>query len=60
MPLIISWKGEIRSDLRADCLMELIDIAPTLLDASGIDIPDYIQGRSLMPILLAKRQRSPS
>ena len=54
VPLIISWKGEIRSDLRADCLMELIDIAPTLLEASGIDIPDYIQGRSLMPILLGQ------
>ena len=34
--------------------MELIDIAPTLLEAAGIEVPDYIQGRSLMPILLAQ------
>ena len=54
VPLIISWKDRIQSEVRADCLMELIDIAPTLLEASGIDIPDYIQGRSLMPILLGQ------
>ena len=58
VPLIFSWNDRIQSDLKADCLMELIDIAPTLLEASGIDIPDYIQGQSLMPILLGQAPES--
>ena len=54
VPLIFSWKDRFAADLRADCLMELIDIAPTLLEAAGIEVPEYIQGRSLMPILLGQ------
>jgi len=55
VPLIISWKDRFAADLRADCLMELIDITPTLLEAAEIDVPNTIQGRSLMPILLSQR-----
>jgi len=54
VPLIFSWKNRMQADLRADCLTELIDIAPTLLEAAGIDIPEYVQGRSLLPILLGQ------
>ena len=54
VPLVFSWKDRFRADLRADCLMELIDIAPTLLEASGLEIPEYIQGRTLLPILLGQ------
>ena len=56
VPLIISWKDRFAADLRADCLMELIDITPTLLEAAEIDVPKTIQGRSLMPILLSQRE----
>ncbi|MDP6794215.1 MAG: sulfatase-like hydrolase/transferase [Verrucomicrobiota bacterium] len=52
VPLIVSWKDRFAVDLLADGLTELIDIAPTLLEAAGIDVPEYIQGRTLMPILL--------
>ena len=54
VPLVFSWKDRFQADLRADCLMELIDIAPTLLEASGLEIPEYIQGRTLLPILLGQ------
>ena len=58
VPLIFSWKDRFETDLRADCLMELIDIAPTLLEAANIEIPETIQGRSLMPILLGQANAS--
>ena len=54
VPLVFSWKDRFQTDLRADCLMELIDIAPTLLEAAGLEIPEYIQGRTLLPILLGR------
>jgi arylsulfatase A-like enzyme len=32
-------------------LVSLVDLPPTLLDACDIDIPDTMQGKSLMPVL---------
>ncbi|SFJ76447.1 Arylsulfatase A [Paenibacillus sp. UNC496MF] len=38
-------RGQIRE------LVSLIDLAPTLLDAAGIPVPDVMQGRSILPLL---------
>ena len=35
----------------SDALVELIDIAPTLLELAGLSLPHGMQGRSLLPIL---------
>ena len=35
----------------SDALVELIDIAPTLLELAGLPVPLRMQGRSLLPIL---------
>ena len=51
VPLIWSWPGRFRSGLRSDALVELIDIAPTLLELTGLPVPERMQGRSLLPIL---------
>lgn len=32
-------------------LISLIDMPPTLLDAAGIDVPDEMQGRSILPLV---------
>ncbi len=32
-------------------LTSLIDLPPTLLDAAGIEVPDMMQGRSLLPLV---------
>lgn len=34
---------------RVDGLFSLVDLAPTLLDAAGIAVPDTMEGRSAMP-----------
>ena len=36
---------------RRDELCSLIDLPPTLLDAAGIDIPDYMQGNSILRLV---------
>lgn len=51
VPLIISWPGRFEEGLRSDALVQLIDLAPTVLDASGLEVPGRMQGRSLGPIL---------
>ena len=35
----------------SDALVELVDIAPTLLELAGLPVPLRMQGRSLLPIL---------
>lgn len=51
VPLIFSWSGHLESGLKSDALVELLDIAPTLLELAGLKVPDRMQGRSLLPIL---------
>lgn len=48
VPLIISGVAGQRQGARDPAPAELTDVAPTLLDAAGIRVPDEIQGRSLM------------
>ena len=38
--------------------MELVDLAPTLLEAAGLDVPAAMQGRSLLPILTGEADPS--
>ncbi|NOY00117.1 MAG: sulfatase-like hydrolase/transferase [Verrucomicrobia bacterium] len=52
VPLIMRWPNKFQANQQADGLVELIDLAPTLLEAAGIQAPaDRLQGRSLMPML---------
>ena len=50
VPLIVEGPG-IESGVESDALVELTDLAPTLLDAAGMDRHPGMQGRSLWPIL---------
>jgi arylsulfatase A-like enzyme len=54
VPLITSWPGGFKQNLRSDALVELVDIAPTLLEAANLPVSDAIQGRSLTPILTGR------
>ena len=51
VPLIVSWPGVILQGRRSRALVELCDLAPTLLDAAGLERHPGMQGRSLWPLL---------
>ena len=51
VPLVFNWPGRFKAGSRVDGLVELVDIAPTLLECAGLDVPERIQGKSLVPIL---------
>lgn len=55
VPLIWSWPDHFRQQQKNNQLVELTDIAPTLLELAGIDIPPEVQGRSLLPLLTAEK-----
>ncbi len=52
VPLIISWPGAFLEGARRDALVELLDIAPTLLELAGLPIPKRMQGKSLRKLLV--------
>jgi arylsulfatase A-like enzyme len=54
VPLIISWPGAIQAGRHSRALVELVDIAPTLLDAVGLQRHPGMQGRSLWPMLAGR------
>jgi arylsulfatase len=56
VPLMIRWPGKYKAGTRTDALVEMTDLAPTLLEAAGIPVPSGIQGRSLGPVLRGERQ----
>lgn len=51
VPLIFSCPGLIKEGLRSEALVELVDIAPTLMDLTGREVPRAMQGKSLKGIL---------
>jgi arylsulfatase A-like enzyme len=52
-PLVVKWPGVRRRIIRD--VTSNIDLAPTILDAAGVPIPNEIQGRSLAPLLHRKK-----
>ena len=55
VPLIMSLPGHFQSGLRSNALVELIDVAPTILELVGVPLSEHMQGRSLLPILEGKK-----
>lgn len=51
MPFVIRWPGRINPGVRSEALIQNIDYAPTFLEMAEIEIPEAIQGRSLLPVL---------
>lgn len=51
VPMAMAWPGHTVENGVTDALCELVDIAPTLLEAAGFSAPAYMQGKSLWPIL---------
>lgn len=51
VPLVMRWPGRIEAGARVEGLVELVDLAPTLLDFAGIEVPAGMQGQSLGGVL---------
>jgi len=51
MPFLIRWPGVVEPGIRPQAMIQNIDYAPTFLEIAGVEIPDDIQGHSLVPIL---------
>jgi arylsulfatase A-like enzyme len=53
-PLLMMYPEKLESGITSLKLVQNLDIAPTLLDVAGIEIPVSMQGRSLLPLIKGK------
>jgi arylsulfatase A-like enzyme len=53
VPLAVRWPGVLPSGRVVDETVQLLDVAPTILDLAGLSVPERMQGQSLRPLLAA-------
>ena len=51
MPLVISYPNQKTKGQVTNSLVEMIDFYPTLSELAGLSYPDYVMGKSIVPIL---------
>ena len=54
VPLVIRWPELVASGRHSDDFVSLTDLAPTILELTGVRVPGAITGKSLRPILSSK------
>ena len=50
-PLLIRWPNEINPGISSDEMVQNLDFAQTFLEAARIEVPQDMQGKSLIPLL---------
>src|SRR3546814_19875217 len=55
--MMMRYPGVVEPGTVSDDFVMNLDIAPTLLDAAGLPVPDDMQGMSLLPLLTHKKAR---
>jgi arylsulfatase A-like enzyme len=51
VPLIVRWPSKLEGGEPIESLVQNIDIAPTILEAAGIQAPKEMQGMSFVPLM---------
>lgn len=58
VPQLFHWPARFKKGLRAQAMVELTDLAPTLLEACGAPVYEGMQGKSFLPILTGEKDAS--
>ncbi|MEX0361170.1 MAG: sulfatase [Allomuricauda sp.] len=56
-PLLIRWPNKIKPGITNEEMVQNLDFAQTFLEAAQIEIPDDMQGESLMPLLTSNEEK---
>ena len=56
VPLAIRWGKKIKAGRRISDFVSLVDLAPTFLEIAGVEIPQEMTGKSLLPLLKSKNE----
>lgn len=55
-PMVMRYPGKIKEGTESEDLVMNLDIAPTLLQAAGVAIPNEMQGQSFLPQVTGEKQ----
>lgn len=53
-PMLVRYPGVIKPGTESDDFIMNLDVAPTMLDVAGLEIPAEMQGESFLPVLTKK------
>lgn len=56
VPMVLRWDGRIPASTTTPAIVSHVDIAPTLVDAAGTQMPGAVDGTSLLPVLTGQEQ----
>ena len=56
VPAFAAWPGHIRPGSTTDLMALTMDLFPTMLEAAGVKSAHAIEGRSILPTMLGRRQ----
>lgn len=56
-PLIVRWPEKIKAGTESDHISAFWDFLPTFAEITGANVPEYVDGISLLPTLLGKRKQ---
>ena len=56
MPFIVRYPKSFKAGSKVDSIINNVDFAPTLLEMAGAKQPDFMQGRSFLPMLKGLEQ----
>jgi len=54
VPMAVRWPERIRSRLQINSLVSSVDLAPTYLEAAGLEVPAQFSGRSILDLFGSK------
>ncbi|MCJ7449651.1 MAG: arylsulfatase [Bacteroidales bacterium] len=56
-PLLVRWPEKIKAGTESDHISAFWDFQPTFAEITGANVPEYVDGISLLPTLLGKRKQ---
>lgn len=57
VPMLVRWPGKIQAGSTSDHLWYFPDVFPTLVELAGGEVPDRVDGISILPTLLGKSEQ---
>ena len=52
VPVIIRYPDQQKRGTKTDAMIELVDLFPSLCELAGIEVPEYMQGTSFVPLTI--------
>ncbi|NTS43307.1 sulfatase [Flavisolibacter sp. BT320] len=56
-PMVMRYPGVVKPGTKTDAFVMNLDLAPTMLSAAGVPVPGDMQGKSILPLIIKKKEK---